>query len=96
MTDGMTKKREEKIAERLEQMPRKYRATYRRAIQGRSLRACINSQCLECFGWQSREVALCTDLGCPLYAVRPYQDEAGTGHIGQLSGAESTNRAKGA
>ncbi len=65
--------REEQIAKRLEQMPPKYRATYRRAVKGRSLRACINSQCLECCGWQRVEIALCTDLGCPLYAVRPYQ-----------------------
>lgn len=81
-------KRDEQIAGRLRQMPAKYRATYRRAVEGRSLRACVNAQCLECVCWQSREVTLCTDLGCPLYAVRPYRS-AGTAQDGQFSGAES-------
>ncbi len=85
------KSRDEQAAERLQHMPRKYRATYRRAIKGRSLRASVNSQCLECVCWQSREVALCTDLGCPLYAVRPYQDVSGTAQDGQFSGAERAN-----
>lgn len=79
--------REEQIAERLRQMAPKYRATYRRAVKGKSLRACINSQCLECMGGQSREVAGCTDLGCPLYAVRPYTS-SGSGRDGQFTSAE--------
>lgn len=80
-------KRKAQIAERLRQMPPKYRPTYRRAIKGRSLRACVNAQCLECCGWQSREVAECMDLGCPLFAVRPYQ-APGTGHDGQFIGEQ--------
>ncbi len=86
--------REEQIAQRLEQMPKKYRATYRRAIEGRSLRACINSQCLECVAWQRLEVTECTDRGCPLYAVRPYRN-SGTGQDGPFSGAESANEGGG-
>lgn len=85
---------EKQVAERLQQMPRKYRATYRRAVKGKSLRACINAQCLECVGWQSREVAGCTDLGCPLYAVRPYRS-FGTGRDGRFNGAESQKQARG-
>jgi len=84
--------RERKIAERLGQMPSKYRATYRRAVQGKSLRACVNAQCLECCGWQSVEVTLCTDLGCPLYAVRPYQHRSGSGRDGHFTAPESANR----
>lgn len=87
------KNRDEQIAERLNQMPTKYRATYRRAIKGRSLRACVNSQCLECCGWQRVEVARCSDLACPLYAVRPYQDASGNAQDGQFTGAERVNRA---
>lgn len=83
--------REQQTTERLKQMPPKYRATYRRAVKGKSLRACINSQCLECCGWQSAEVARCTDLGCPLYAVRPYQDSSGSGRDGQFLAAEGAN-----
>jgi len=85
------KTRDEQIAERLRQMPPKYQATYRRAVKGRSLRACINSQCLECCGYQIAEVAACTDCGCPLWAARPYRS-AGTAPDGQLSGTESTKR----
>ena len=83
--------REQKINERLAQMPKKYRATYRRAVKGRSLRACINAFCLECCMYQSQEVRLCTDCGCPLWTVRPYQS-AGTAQDGPFTGAESTQR----
>ena len=79
--------REQQIAERLRQMPPKYRATYRRAVEGKSFRACINSQCLECMGWQSGEVSLCTDLGCPLWSVRSYRS-SGSGQDGQFTDAE--------
>ena len=85
------KSRDEQIAERLRQMPAKYQATYHRAVKGRSLRACVNAQCLECCGWQSREVVACTDLACPLWSVRPYRS-AGTAHGRQFSGAESTKQ----
>ncbi|MFC1739144.1 hypothetical protein ACFL1G_08860 [Planctomycetota bacterium] len=66
-------KREEKIAERQMQIPRAYRAIYDRAVQGKSLRAAVNSFCIGCTGYQREEVRLCTSLACPLYAVRPYQ-----------------------
>jgi len=89
----MSPDRERQIEERLESMPRKYRQQYERAVKGRSLRACVNAQCLECVMWQSREVRLCTDLGCPLYAVRPYRS-SGNGLQGDLIGAESKNKGK--
>ncbi|HUV84261.1 MAG TPA: hypothetical protein VMV86_01045 [Methanosarcinales archaeon] len=66
----------ERVAERIEQMPRRFmRATYKKALTGRSLRAAISSQCLECVGWQIDEVRKCTDLACPLFAVRPYKED---------------------
>lgn len=83
--------RDEKIAKRLEQMPRAYRATYKKAVAGNSLRACINSQCLECVCWQRKEVTLCTDLGCPLYAVRPYQRSSQNSHEDGDPEPESTH-----
>jgi hypothetical protein len=80
--------KDSKIAERRAQMPRSYRATYDRAVKGKSLRAAINAQCLECVCWITKEVRFCTDLACPLYAVRPYQlPQNGRGE--GLSGAES-------
>jgi len=84
------KDRQGQIAERRESMPRKYRRLYDRAVKGRSLRACINSQCLECVMWQSKEVTLCTDLACPLWAVRPYRNSGSTRN-GDLIGAEPKN-----
>ena len=86
----MMKTREEQIAERREQMPRSYRATYDKAIKGKSLRAAINAFCLECVCWQIEEIRKCTDLACPLYAVRPYQLPQNTSEGGSAP-QESTN-----
>lgn len=86
----MMKTREEQIAERRAQIPRAYRATYNRAVKGRSLRASVNAQCLECVCWQRKEITLCTDLACPLYAVRPYQLPQ-NGREGQVSSVEPKN-----
>ena len=90
----MNSKREAQIAQRRAQMPVKYRRIYDRAVEGKSLRSCINAQCLECVGWVSREVSLCTDLACPLYAVRPYRN-SGNARQGDLSSAELKNSAEG-
>jgi len=83
---------QEQIAQRRAQIPRAYRATYDRAIKGKSLRAAINAQCLECVCWQIDEIRRCTDLACPLYAVRPYQSHRSSQNPreGRFSGAEST------
>jgi hypothetical protein len=86
--------REQQAAERLRQMPPKYRATYRRAVAGKSLRACVNAQCLECCGWERAEVADCTDLGCPLWSVRPYRG-SGTGQEGQFASVEAPSGLEG-
>ena len=66
--------REEKLEYRLKSMPRDYRATYIRAMNGRSMKAGIRSFCLMCFQWQRNEVKVCTDLACPLYPYRPYKN----------------------
>jgi hypothetical protein len=73
------KSREEQIAERLRNMPQSYRANYKKAVQGNSLRAAIKAFCQECVGWQIEGIRECTDLGCPLYAVRPYQNRSQSG-----------------
>ncbi len=82
--------REEQIAERRGQMPRSYRSNYDKAVSGRSLRASINSFCLECVCWQIEEIRNCTDLACPLYAVRPYRLPQ-NGHEGCSVPQESKN-----
>ncbi len=87
--------RKKRIAERREQMPRSYRATYDKAIKGKSLRAAVNAQCLECVCWITKEVRLCTDLACSLYSVRPYQISQ-NGRDGQDTEPESKNSGRGA
>ena len=86
----ITISRRRQIEQRREKIPRKYRRLYDRAVSGKSLRASINCQCLECCDWSSKEVNLCSDLGCPLFAVRPYRS-SGTACKRHLVGAESTN-----
>jgi hypothetical protein len=84
----------QKIEQRLAGIPKAYRGIYKKAVQGKSLRACVNAQCLMCVYWQREEVRLCTDLACPLYAVRPYQILQ-DGHNEAFSGAESKNTGQG-
>ena len=67
----MSLERQEQIATRLAQMPKLHRATYERAIIGRSRKAAMHSFCCECCGYQIQEVYFRTDLGCPLYPYRP-------------------------
>jgi hypothetical protein len=67
----MTK--EEAIEKRLAAMPVKCRGHYEKAMRGRSMKAAITAQCLECVLWVRKEVELCTDVACPLYPYRPFQ-----------------------
>jgi hypothetical protein len=84
----MRERRDQKISERRAQMPRAYRATYNRAVGGKSLRAAINSFCLECVCWQIGEIRDCTDLACPLHAIRPYQESRQNAHDGHSTSPE--------
>ncbi len=67
----MSTSREQQISERRAQIPKLYRAKYDKAVGGQSRKAAMHSFCLECCGWQIKEVFLCTDLACPLYPYRP-------------------------
>jgi hypothetical protein len=82
-------KRAAKIAQRLEAIPQAFRATYRKAVEGGSLRAAINSQCGECLGWSVREIRQCSDSACPLFSVRPYQQIPQNGRRGRFIVPES-------
>ena len=64
--------REHQIERQRTQIPKLYWALYERAIGGRSRKAATHSFCLECCGWQIKEVFLCTGLACPLYPYRPH------------------------
>ena len=86
----MNTERRRQITERRSKIPRKYRRLFDRAVSGKSLSASINCQCLECCDWISSEVILCSDLGCPLFAVRPYRS-SGNARKGHFVSVESKN-----
>jgi hypothetical protein len=50
------------------EIPPKYRKLYSRAKTSR--KAAIRSFCLECFGYNEKEIEDCPDTRCPLYAWR--------------------------
>ena len=83
--------RSEAIQKRRADMPKVYRSSYDKAVSGKSLRAAVNSFCLECCMWEREEVRRCTSLACPLYAVRPYQRSSKNASEGSDFGAESKN-----
>lgn len=83
--------RDAKIAQRRTDMPRQFRKVYDIAMIGRSLRAAVNSQCIECMGYVFKEVRLCCSPQCPLYPYRPLRGVSyGVSDVAQ-SGRESTN-----
>jgi hypothetical protein len=84
--------REEQIQQRLDQMPATCRGAYKKAVAKKSMRAALNSFCLECVGYQRVEITACTDKACPLWAYRPYRISQ-KAQIRRLSSLESTNAA---
>ena len=70
----MTNSKEEsrkRIAEHRAQIPKLYRGIYDKAVTGKSRKAAMHVFCLECCGWQIKEVHACSDTGCSLYPYRP-------------------------
>ena len=63
--------RTEAVAEHRQNMPRQYRRVYDVAMSGRSLRAAVNSFCIECMAYRFKEVRQCCSPQCPLYPYRP-------------------------
>ena len=80
-------KRTESIRLRRKWMPQAYRAVYDKAVKGNSLRAAINSQCLECCCYKIEDIRNCADLACPLCPYQILQTSRG----GVFSGPESMN-----
>ena len=86
---------QERIETHRARMPRQYRKVYDIAMNGRSLRAAVNSQCIECMGYVFSEVKQCCSPQCPLFPYRPLNGISyGVSGAGQ-SGAESTKAGKG-
>ena len=83
--------RNDKIQNRRSFIPKAFRGIYDRAVSGSSLRAAVNAQCLECVCWSTQAIRDCSDVGCPLHAVRPYQTISQDGREGQDMDQESKN-----
>jgi hypothetical protein len=83
--------REEKIARRMEEIPKKYRRIYKKAAESRSKSAAIKAFCLECVCWQKNEIINCSCLTCPLYGVRPFIKSRQAAKNDGFSGQTSTN-----
>lgn len=65
--DAIQKARDAKLL----MAPERVRKRLARAWAGKSKAAAIASFCLECVGYDRKEVALCTSLACPLWEHRP-------------------------
>ena len=89
------KTQQEQIEQRLKQMPDIHRANYKKAMRGKSKKAAIKAFCLECVQWQKEDVRLCSDLACPLYPYRPYENRANHSDNRAGSSLESQNSAGG-
>jgi hypothetical protein len=85
---------EEKIAKRRADMPSLYRGIYDKAMSGTSRKAAMQAFCLECMGWQRKEVEHCTSPACPLYPYRPYADGTDVNNVVD-SGVESKSDIQG-
>lgn len=65
--------RDEAIRQRLKQIPKSMRSTYKRAVEGRSRTMAIKAFCQECVGYERAVVRDCPSVACPLWPYRPYQ-----------------------
>lgn len=45
---------------RMEEIPERYRQTYKKAMTGKSRTAAVKAKCLDCTCWQKKEIELCT------------------------------------
>jgi hypothetical protein len=64
--------RNQKISKRIEEIPKKYRKIYKKAVETNNKAAAIEAFCLECVCWQKNEIINCSCPTCPLFGVRPY------------------------
>ena len=58
------------IEVRAAEIPRRYRARYRKVMSGRSRKEAVKFYCLECVDWNLKEVAACTMPECQFYKWR--------------------------
>lgn len=63
-------------ARRRRRVPSWAEKRYSRALGGKSRGAAIAAMCLECCGYDRREVAACPATACPLHPYRPGRPRA--------------------
>ena len=73
-TKGMNPTQEAMIRDRALEMPKRCVTVYLKAIRGKSMKAAIVANCMECVTWQRKEVGMCTALACPLFLYRPFKE----------------------
>ena len=62
------------IVEKADDMPAIYRKNYLAAVSGKATpRNAIKAFCIECQGYQRKEVTNCKVIDCPLNLYRPYR-----------------------
>ena len=83
--------KDEKIAKHRADMPRQFRKVYDIAMSGRSLRAAVNSHCIECMGYVFSEVKLCCSSQCNFFLYRPLRGVSYGVHDVAQNEPESTN-----
>jgi hypothetical protein len=88
MTDG---ERAARITQHRADMPRQFRKVYDTVMTGRSLRAAVNSQCIECMGYVFKEFRLCVSPQCPLFPYRQVRGVSYGVHDVAQNEPESTN-----
>lgn len=65
-------KTKELIEKKLKEVPVKAKILTRKALEGKaSPRGAIKAFCLECVGYERKEIIFCTAPCCPLYEYRP-------------------------
>ncbi len=77
--------RDKQIANQRKHIPENSLKAYDKAMNGKSLRACINARCIDCCGWNKAEVHKCPAMSCPLWHVRPYQRKKRSGGVAHVN-----------
>jgi hypothetical protein len=84
------------VERRLKWIPSRYRAGYLTSMRGEgSPREAIKAMCLQCIGYDPKEITRCTSTACPLYAFRPFQTTGLETQEGQEAGGVDGDRVDG-
>ena len=72
----MSQDRAKLVAKRIAEAGELYRPLLRKVYAGScSPREAIKGFCLQCVGYERNSITHCTSPACPLFLLRPYQQE---------------------